>query len=137
MRITVRGLFERHGKRLFVQLQDVSFDERLNVPDYLVEDPAFGGGAARKYETDDDPSRPIFDGWVARRWDPAVIDRFSKLLDALGEQLDGRIEGLSLAETSPSAASDASIVSGPECVPTSCELGRTVITAGDFTLMLA
>ncbi|MFQ5570566.1 MAG: hypothetical protein ACE5G0_12865, partial [Rhodothermales bacterium] len=68
---------EAHGKRLFVQLQDVSFDERINVPNYLIEDPAYGGGVARKYEFEgDDESRPVFDGWVARRWDPAVIDRF-------------------------------------------------------------
>jgi hypothetical protein len=92
---------EEHGKRLFVQLQDVSFDERLNVPDYLIDDPAFGGGAARKYEFQgDDESKPVFDGWVARRWDPAVIARFTKLLQALGEELDGRVEGVNLAETS-------------------------------------
>ncbi len=92
---------ERHGKRLFVQLQDVSFDERLNIPDYVVEDPRYGGGAARKYESEEsDDSDATFDGWVARRWDPAVRARFSKLLRALGRQLDGRIEGISLPETS-------------------------------------
>jgi hypothetical protein len=95
------AFLEQYGKRLFIQLQDLSFDENIvNVPDYLREDPAFRGGVARKYEfEDDDESRPIADGWVARRWDPAVRERFSKLLHALGEQLDGRIEGLNLAET--------------------------------------
>ncbi len=34
----------RHGKRLFVQLQDVSFSEDVPVPDYLRPDPAFGAG---------------------------------------------------------------------------------------------
>ncbi len=93
---------EQHGKRLFVQLQDLSFDDDIvNVPDYLREDPTFGGGVARKYEfEEDDESRPVPDGWVARRWDPAVRERFSKLLRALGKELDGRIEGLNLAETS-------------------------------------
>jgi len=91
---------EEHGKRLFVQLQDVSFDERLNVPDYLVEDPAFSGGAARQYETaGSDDSDATFDGWVTRRWDPAVRVRFAKLLRALGRELDGRIEGINLPET--------------------------------------
>ena len=90
---------EEHGKRLFVQLQDVSFDERINVPDYLI-DPEFGGGVARKYEFEgDDESKPRFDGWVARRWDPAVIARFKMLLQVLGKELDGKIEGLNLAET--------------------------------------
>jgi len=93
---------EQHGKQLFIQLQDVSFDEgTVNVPDYLREDPAFGGGVAMKYEfEDDDESRPIIDGWVARRWDPAVRERFAKLLGVLAEEFDGRIAGLNLAETS-------------------------------------
>ncbi|HQX82005.1 MAG TPA: hypothetical protein PKW63_09625, partial [Vicinamibacterales bacterium] len=42
------AFLERHGKRLFVQLQDVSFSEEVPVPDYLREDPAFGGGVARE-----------------------------------------------------------------------------------------
>lgn len=94
-----QAFLESRGKKLFVQLQDVSFDERLNVPDYLLTE-EFNGGAARKYERDDnDPSKRQFDGWVARRWDPAVIDRMAKLFAALGAELDGRIEGLSLPET--------------------------------------
>lgn len=84
------------GKKLFVQIQDVSFDERINVPDYLHTDPAFGGGSERKHEG------ARFDGWVARRWDPAVRARFAALLAALGRQIDGRVEGLVLAETAVS-----------------------------------
>lgn len=92
----------RHDKRLFVQLQDASFDEKVVlVPQYLIEDVAYGGGVARKYEMDgDDESTARSDGWVARRWDPAVRGRFVALLDTLGATLDGRIEGLNLAETS-------------------------------------
>ena len=91
------AFLEKHNKRLFVQLQDVSFSEAILVPDYLVKDPVFGGGVARQYVVDGDTAR--FDGWVARRWDPAVRARFIKLLEALGAELDGRIEGLNLAET--------------------------------------
>jgi hypothetical protein len=94
------AFLEAHGKRLWVQLQDVSFDERVNVPDYLLEDPEFNGGANRKYEYDEERKVAKFDGWVARRWDPAVIDRLGRLLRALGDEVDGRIEGVSLAETS-------------------------------------
>ncbi len=90
-----------HGKRLFVQLQDVSFDDNhVNVPDYLRQDPAFRGGAARQYEIEgDDDSRARAGGWVARRWDPAVRARFIRLLQFLGRETDGRIEGLNLPET--------------------------------------
>ena len=95
------AFLERHSKRFFIQLQDVSFEEAIiNVPDYLLNDPTFGGGIARQYSfEDDDESRPIAEGWVARRWDPAVRDRFEKLLRALAAELDGRIEGISFAET--------------------------------------
>ncbi len=95
------AFLEKHGKGLFVQLQDVSFSDEVLVPDYLGKDPAFEGGVARKYEYEgDDESKARFDGWVARRWDPAVRARFIKLLAALGKVVDGRIEGLNLAETS-------------------------------------
>lgn len=91
------AFLERHGKRLFVQLQDVSFSERILVPEYLTTDPAFHGGAARKYEGEGASAR--FGGWTARRWDPAVRARFIKLIGVLGAELDGRIEGLVIPET--------------------------------------
>ncbi len=86
---------EKHGKKLWIQLQDVSFSERQIVPDYLLSDPTFNGGAAREYD-----ENGKFSGWVARRWDAAVRARLSKLLRALGDAVDGRIEGINLAETS-------------------------------------
>jgi hypothetical protein len=90
------------GKKLFVQLQDVSFSPaRLNVPQYLLTDPVYGGGAAKQYEIKgDDESTAVFSGWASRRWDPAVQQRFHKLLFALGKEFDGRIEGINFAETS-------------------------------------
>ncbi len=92
---------ERHGKRLFIQIQDVSFEESIvNVPAYILEDPAFSGGVARQYGEGEDGTDLIPEGWVARRWDPAVRERFLRLLRALGEQLDGRIAGVNLPETS-------------------------------------
>ena len=90
------------GKRLFIQLQDVTFSEsRINVPLYLLRDPIYNGGAAKQYEyegDDEDHARVV--GWMARRWDPAVQERFHKLLFALGKEFDGRIEGINFAETS-------------------------------------
>jgi hypothetical protein len=90
------------GKKLWIQLQDVSFSEsRINVPKYLLEDPAYHGGAARQYtfHGENDSSATVA-GWVARRWDPAVRDRFQKLLFALGKEFDGKIAGINLPETS-------------------------------------
>lgn len=88
-------LLRRHDKRLFVQLADVTFSERPPVPAYLLSDSAFHGGAARKLEGGDG----VFDGWVARRWDPAVRSRFALLLAALGREFDGQVEGVNLVET--------------------------------------
>jgi len=91
------------GKKLFVQIQDVSFSEKwIHVPRYLLKDPQFGGGADKQYrykyvnhlETD---VKVL--GWMARRWDANVRDRFRKLLVELGKEFDGKIEGVNLAET--------------------------------------
>ena len=92
---------EQHDKKLFIQLQDVSFTEGIiNVPDYLRADPEFSGGLAPQYEYEgSDEFTAVFGGWVARRWDPAVRRRLIKLLRELGARTDGRIEGLSLPET--------------------------------------
>jgi len=93
------AFLEANGKALWIQLQDVTFDERKPVPDWLCTE-AYGGGAARKYEGDEKPeTEDVFDGWVARRWDPRVQARFAQLLAALGREFDGAILGLNLAET--------------------------------------
>jgi hypothetical protein len=95
------------GKRLFVQLQDVSFDSSIvNVPQYLRDDDRYHGGIARQIDSEGGgPAVPA--GWVARRWDPAVRERFHKLLAALGQEFDGRIEGIVLPETSIEFGEDA------------------------------
>ncbi|HEV8430130.1 MAG TPA: hypothetical protein VGQ41_19665 [Pyrinomonadaceae bacterium] len=92
----------RHGKKLWVQIQDVSFSERWNpVPKYLLKDPQYHGGANRQYEyKNDDEEHATAAGWAARRWDPAVQERFHKLLLALAKEFDGRIEGINFAESS-------------------------------------
>ncbi len=93
------AFLERNGKRLFIQVQDVSFDEgRVNVPDYLLHDPEFGGGAAL-HLGDHDEAGPVPEGWVSRRWDPAVLERFAALLGAIAGEFDGKIAGLNLPET--------------------------------------
>ena len=95
-------LLTRHGKKLWVQLQDVSFSERWNpVPKYLLKDPQYHGGANLQYtHKNNDEQTATVDGWAARRWDPAVQERFHKLLFALAKEFDGRIAGINFAESS-------------------------------------
>jgi hypothetical protein len=90
------------GKKLFIQFQDVTFSEsRINVPRYLLREARYNGGADKQYHVNDgDEEHAKVAGWMARRWDPAVQDRFHKLLSALGKEFDGRVEGINLAETS-------------------------------------
>jgi hypothetical protein len=91
------------GKRLFVQIQDVSFSEKwIHVPRYLFRDPQYGGGADKQYTyryVDQRETDVKVLGWMARRWDENVRDRFRKLLVELGKEFDGKIEGVNLAET--------------------------------------
>lgn len=90
------------GKGLFLQIQDVSFVPTIrNVPDYVLNDPRYHGGADPQYAfADDNDSRPVVAGWVARRWDPAVAGRFQALLAELGRRFDGKVTGITLPETS-------------------------------------
>ena len=93
-----------HGKKLWIQIQDVTFSERwIPVPKYLLQDPQYHGGADRQYKYKDrGEEHAVGAGWAARRWDPAVQERFHKLLRALGKEFDGRIEGINMAESSVS-----------------------------------
>lgn len=85
---------EKHGKKLFIQLQDVTFyPENKAVPNYLLSD-EYDGGAVLQYNENEQP-----DGWVAKRWNKKVRERFSLLLIELGTAFDGRIEGINLQET--------------------------------------
>lgn len=90
------------GKRLFIQLQDVTFSEsQINVPRYLLRESQYNGGADKQYRIKgDDEEHAVVEGWAARRWDTAVQERWHKLLLALGKEFDGRIEGINFAETS-------------------------------------
>jgi hypothetical protein len=89
------------GKKLFIQLQDVSFDTIYKiVPDYIMQDTVYHGGANIQYSTEDNDRIIRRGGWMARRWDTAVAHRFYKLLFILGDHFDGKIEGINLPETS-------------------------------------
>jgi len=89
------------GKKLFIQIQDVSFDTaRVFVPGYVLTDKEYMGGADIQYIFKGDSDIIVRqDGWVARRWDNNVATRFHHFLNALGEELDGKIEGINLPET--------------------------------------
>ena len=83
-----------HGKKLFIQLQDATFTRQFKgVPAYL-EDELYGGGVIEQREEDGESY-----GWVAKRWNRNVQTRFARLLTALGQAFDGKIEGINLQES--------------------------------------
>lgn len=83
-----------YGKRLFIQLQDATFNPKYNaVPDYLLTD-EYNVGATLQYNDDGVP-----EGWTAKRWNKKVQERFALLFMALGNEFDKEIEGINLQET--------------------------------------
>jgi hypothetical protein len=83
-----------HGKKLFIQLQDATFNPKyIGIPDYLLTD-EFDGGSIHQLGDNGE-----IEGWVAKRWNPKVQERFAILLKALGKEFDGKVEGINLQES--------------------------------------
>lgn len=83
-----------HGKRLFIQFQDVTFDTKCKaIPDYLMTE-EFDGGCTKSFN-----DNGVADGWVAKIWNPQVQHQFALLMKTLGKEFDGKIEGINLQES--------------------------------------
>jgi len=83
-----------NGKQLFIQLQDATFSPKYkSVPDYLETDEYDGGAIYQRTENGEQA------GWIAKRWNKNVQERFARLLKALGQAFDGKIEGINLQES--------------------------------------
>jgi len=88
-------ILKSHNMKLWIQLQDATFmPNRQAVPIYIMKGKEYNGGANPQYNEDDK-----VEGWVARRWDPAVQARFHKLIAKLAERYDGVVAGINLQET--------------------------------------
>ncbi len=87
----------RH-KGLFLQIQDRFFTLPARLPNYLLADPEYAGGAAPAEGDNGLGAQPP--GAVAAQWNPNVRQRFHKLLAALALRFDGKIAGVNLPETS-------------------------------------
>lgn len=92
-------------KKLFIQLQDVSFSASYKaVPDYLLSEEFDGGCVALQDE----------EGWLVKRWNPNVQRRWALLLHAIGEEFDGKIEGINLQESAVDLDGSPDISCTPE-----------------------
>lgn len=85
---------KKFNKKLFLQIQDITFDSKYKaLPDYLLTY-EYDGGAVAHYS-----DNGKLEGWVAKRWNKKVRERFALLLHAIGQEYDGKIEGINLQET--------------------------------------
>lgn len=90
---------EALDRKLFIQIQDRFFQiAHRNVPNYLLEEPQFGGGLVPQVDNPGE-NKPEGYGWVAQQWNPHVRKRYQKLLQALAHKFDGRVFGVNLPET--------------------------------------
>lgn len=84
----------KHGKSLFIQLQDVTFTAKNKPsPDYLATEYYADGMVVQIDESGNES------GWATKRWNPNVQKEFAKLLKALGNKFNGKIAGINLQET--------------------------------------
>ncbi|CEJ81092.1 hypothetical protein VHEMI01239 [[Torrubiella] hemipterigena] len=87
------------GKKLWVQLQDRSFDKSIDpVPRYL-KVPYYNNGSAQTCDGNNCTANFVVGGHVAQHWNPRVRERFQALLTAMARELDGSLYGINLAET--------------------------------------
>jgi hypothetical protein len=87
------------NKQLFIQLQDRFFEvQHKNVPLYLMQEPIYGGGLVAQVDNAGE-NQPIGSGWVTQQWNPAVRERYQRLLKALADKFDGRVAGINLPES--------------------------------------
>jgi hypothetical protein len=88
------------NRKLFIQIQDRFFEVQYrNVPAYLLQEPIYRGGLVPQADNPGE-NQPEGHGWVAQQWNPAVRERFQKLLSALAQKFDGRVWGINLPESS-------------------------------------
>lgn len=87
------------NKKLFIQLQDRFFEiQHKNVPLYLLQEPVYGGGLVPQSDNPGE-NQPAGHGWATQQWNPAVRERYQRLLQALAEKFDGRVFGINLPES--------------------------------------
>ncbi len=99
----------KYNKKLFIQLQDATFNPKYKgVPAYLLTS-EYDGGAINQREDNGETY-----GWVAKRWNGKVQERFALLLEALGKEFDGKIEGINLQETAIGMSNLADSTYSPE-----------------------
>lgn len=86
-------------RKLFIQLQDRFFEPQARyIPDYILNGKEYNGGLVPQYDNPGE-NKPVGNGWVTQQWNPAVRQRYQKLIEELAKKFDGKIQGINLPET--------------------------------------
>ena len=94
-------VLKKNNKKMFLQIQERSFKEgEIPIPDYLYKEPKYQGGVtplAAPYRIK--KGKPV--GSVAKIWNKNILERFNRLIEALGNRFDGEpaFEGINFPET--------------------------------------
>ncbi|PWC14584.1 hypothetical protein DDT52_20790 [Brenneria roseae subsp. roseae] len=92
-------LLRKINKKMFLQIQDRFFEPQARyIPQYLLDDPQYAGGLVEQQDNPGEGKSQAM-GWVAVQWNDALRTRYQKLISALAQTFDGRIEGINLPET--------------------------------------
>ncbi|MCS3528897.1 hypothetical protein [Chryseobacterium sp. JUb7] len=87
------------NRKLFIQLQDRFFEPQARyIPDYILNGKEYNGGLVPQYDNPGE-NKPVGNGWVTQQWNPAVRQRYQKLIEELAKKFDGKIQGINLPET--------------------------------------
>ncbi|RLM21090.1 hypothetical protein BIY29_14065 [Brenneria alni] len=90
---------KKMDKKFFLQIQDRFFEPKSRyIPQYLLDDPQYAGGLVEQKDNPGEGKSQAV-GWVAIQWNEALRKRYQKLIAALAQSFDGRIEGINLPET--------------------------------------
>ncbi|MED7820378.1 MULTISPECIES: hypothetical protein [unclassified Francisella] len=91
-------LLKKHNKKLFIQLQDRSFNvSNIPVPEYI-KIKEYDNGIIIQSDNSSG-GKPSYEGWVTKQWNVNVRHRFQKLIKQLAKEFDGKIAGINLPET--------------------------------------
>lgn len=94
-------IVKKYNKKLFLQIQERSYREgEIPIPDYLYKEPQYQGGVAL-FKASYQLKKGKQVGSVAKIWNKNILERFNKLIKALGNRFDGEpaFEGINFPET--------------------------------------
>jgi hypothetical protein len=84
---------------LFIQLQDRFFEIDTGMCPSICRPNRSTAADWFRRPTIPVRNKPVGHGWATQQWNPAVRERYQRLLAALARKFDGRVYGINLPES--------------------------------------